>query len=252
MTDLDTIAEMLDDSARQPRFAPQLDERVSLADAYEIQRRVISRRLARGERRIGMKMGFTSRAKMEQMGVEDMIWSPLTDGMLYEEGASIPFDRFLQPRAEPEVAYLLKRPLSGKVSALEAQSAIEAIAPAIEILDSRYENFKFSLPDVVADNTSSAGLVIGAWRSSTTDVSNLGIILSVDGRPVSFGSTAAILGNPIRSLIAAARMVSDYEQELPAGSIIMAGAATAATALVRSQYVDVEIQSLGRAAFAIV
>lgn len=252
MTDLDEIATMLDDCARSPKFASQLDGSLSLLDAYAIQRLVIQKRLDRGETRIGMKMGFTSRAKMEQMGVDDMIWSPLTDAMLHEEGGKIDSRKFLQPRAEPEVAYLLKKPLVGKVSALEAQAAIEAVAPAIEILDSRFKDFKFSLPAVVADNTSSAGLVIGAWHSPLTDVSNLGIVLSVNGRPAAFGSTAAILGNPVRSLIAAARMAGEAGEALPSGSIILAGAATAAIHIGSSQYIDVEIQKLGRAAFHLI
>ncbi len=252
MIDIKAIAEQLDDAARNMRATEQLSEEVNIEQAYEIQKSSIARRIERGESRIGMKMGFTSRAKMVQMGVSDMIWGRLTDAMIEEEGGVISFADYIHPRVEPEIAYLLRKPLSGRITPLDALNAVEAIAPALEIIDSRYDNFKFSLTDVVADNSSASGLVIGCWHKPDIDVSNLGLILSVNGKPREFGSTAAILGNPIRSLVAAARMVAESGEELPAGSVVMAGGATAAIALSPGERIELEIEKLGRASFSVV
>jgi len=140
---------------------------------------------------------------------------------------------------------------SGDVSPLEALDAVEAIAPALEIIDSRYENFKFALGDVIADNSSSSGFVVGNWQAPSTDVSNLGIILKFDGRPVQMGSTAAILGNPLRSLVAAARMVARWGEKLEPGMIVLAGGATAASPLAAGVHVCGEFQNIGNVEFRV-
>ena len=251
MTDLKSIAETLDQAMFTGTATPQLGTSLSLDEAYEIHALSFEKRLARGETRVGMKMGFTSRAKMVQMGVDEMIWGRLTNKMLVEEGGSISHATYVHPRCEPELAFLLKKPLSGRVTALEAQTAIEAIAPAIEVIDSRYENFKFSLTDVVADNSSSSGVVVGAWNSVPDDISNLGMVLSQNGAAKEIGSSAAILGHPMRSLIAAARLVEERGEILEPGSIVLAGGATAAIALSPGDYIRLEVEALGRVQFKV-
>jgi 2-oxo-3-hexenedioate decarboxylase len=159
--------------------------------------------------------------------------------------------RFVHPRVEPEVAFLMKAPLSGKVTAAAALAAVEAIAPAMEIIDSRYENFKFSLCDVIADNTSSSGLVIGPWNDPAKDFSNLGVILEINGFVTEVGSTAAILGHPLRSLVAAARLVAEAGEQINAGDIVMAGGITAAPNLAPGQTVRTTIQGLGTVMFQV-
>lgn len=231
MTDLGAIAARLDDAARLARPVPQLAEPLSLDEAYAVQARSLALRLGRGERLVGAKMGFTSRAKMQQMGVDDVILGRLTDAMIIEEGGSAAAARFIHPRVEPELAFLLKRPLSGVVTPLEALNAVEAVAPALEIIDSRYRDFRFSLSDVVADNTSAAGLVTGAWLRPTRDFSNLGLVMAMNGVDAAFGSTAAILGHPLRALVAAARLAAAAEATLEPGEIVLAGAATEALPL---------------------
>lgn len=247
--DLVSLAERLDGAAHAASATPQLEEAISLDDAYAIQRLSIERRLQRGERRIGIKMGFTSRAKMVQMGVSDLIWGRLTSGMLVEDGGSIRLCDYVHPRVEPEVAFLIGRPLSGRVTAPQALAAVDAVAPALEIIDSRYRDFRFSLTDVVADNSSSSGFVVGPWRSAATDLDNLGLVMAFDGRPQAFGSTAAILGHPLRSLVAAARVVAEAGEELRPGDIVLAGGATAASALAAGIHVSLEVESLGRCGF---
>ena len=185
MMNIEALAERLDTAAVSVRAIPQLSKEVELQldDAYRIQAASIERRVSRGDRRVGMKMGFTSRAKMLQMGVSDMIWGRLTMSMMIEEGGSISLADFIHPRVEPEVAFLMRKPLAGKVSSLEALHAVEAVACALEVIDSRYEAFKFSLSDVVADNASSSAFTVGPWRKPDTEIANLGMILSVNGRP---------------------------------------------------------------------
>jgi len=225
------------------------DDLMTNEEAYEVQWALIQHRLGRGARRIGLKMGFTSRAKMVQMGLSDLIWGRLTSDMMVEDG-TVNLLQHVHPRVEPEICFLLKRPLSGMVTGPEALAAVEAIAPAMEIIDSRYHDFKFSLADVVADNASSSALVIGPWHRPDIDFSNLGLVMSFDGRAVEIGTTAAILGHPLRSLVAAARLAASAGESLEAGSLVMAGGATAAAALTPGVQVQCEMQHLGRVSFS--
>lgn len=254
MNQLEKFSEILDNAARERRPVAQLSEAhgaLGIADAYRVQQLLIERRHARGERRLGVKMGFTSRAKMQQMGVHDLIWGQLTDHMIVEDGGRLRLSDFVHPRVEPEVAFLLRERLSGNVTAAQALAAVAAVAPALEVIDSRYQNFKFNLADVIADNGSSAGLVVGAWQAGPGDISNLGVILEIDGRAAQFGSTAAILGNPVRALVAAARLAGDAGVSLEPGSIVLAGAATAAEPLREGCHVRVSIEQLGCASFSV-
>ncbi|USE76619.1 fumarylacetoacetate hydrolase family protein [Cupriavidus gilardii] len=254
MTGYEDITIRLDDAARYAREIPQFDtdNMLSLRDAYEIQRASIARRLERGERRVGLKMGFTSRAKMVQMGLSDVIWGRLTDAMQLEEGANVERSRFVHPRVEPELAFLLKKPLAGNVTGAEALAAVEAIAPALEVIDSRYRDFKFTLPEVIADNASSSGFVVGGWHSASTDFSNLGLVMSIDGRAVQIGSTAALLGDPLRSLVAAARVSAAAGEPLQAGWIVLAGGATPAEWIHPGQHIAMRMQGLGSVGFQLV
>lgn len=248
MSGLETFAATVDEAARTGSAIPQLTETradLSVHEAYAIQAMSIARRLERGERRVGVKMGLTSRAKMQQVGVDEVIWGRLTDGMRLEEGGSFSRARYVHPRAEPEIAFLIKKPLSGNVTAMEAMAAVEAVAPAIEIIDSRYQDFKFTLPDVVADNSSSSGFVVGDWFPADTQIDNLGIILEADGRPVQIGSSAAILGHPVRSLVQAARLVARWGEQLNPGDIVLAGGATAAHPMQPGMHVRASFQDLG-------
>lgn len=249
---IERIALRLDAAARAAQAMPQLsgDDAITLEQAYQVQRALIEHRLGRGAHRIGMKMGFTSRAKMAQMGLSDLIWGRLSSDMLIEEGGRIDLGRYVHARVEPELCFLLRTPLEGRVTPMQALAAVEAVAPALEVIDSRYLDFKFSLPDVVADNASSSGLVVGSWHKPDLDFSNLGLLLSFDGRTVELGSTAALLGHPIRSLVAAARLAAEHGECLPAGSLVMAGGATTAVALRPGSAVRLEMQGLGTVGFS--
>ena len=253
MTDIAALAASLDEAAVTATAIAQISGTTAITPevGYAVQAASIARRLARGEKRIGVKMGFTSRAKMVQMGIDDMIWGRLTDRMIVEDGGAISIADYVHPRVEPEVAFLLNKTLAGPVTAVEAMGAVEAVAPAIEIIDSRYRDFKFSLADVVADNCSSSGIVVGAWQSPDRDLANLGMILEFNGRPRQIGSSAAILGNPVRSLVSAARLSADAGEPLEPGWIVMAGGATAAEALSAGDHVRNTVQRIGAAVFSV-
>ena len=249
--DVMAAAVMLDRAACEAKAVPQFGQALDLDTAYRVQKALMARRLARGERRVGMKLGFTSKAKMAQMGVEDLIWGTLTDAMLLADGGPVDLARFIHPRVEPEIAFLLGRPLAGLVSPVDALAAVAAVAPALEIIDSRYADFRFSLSDVVADNSSSAALVIGAWRHDFGPLNHMPMRLLFDGEVVQAGSSEAILGDPLEALVAAARLAAADGRKLEAGEIVLAGAATAAEALRPGVKVRVEADGLGAAGFVV-
>ncbi|MFC5821963.1 2-keto-4-pentenoate hydratase [Nonomuraea harbinensis] len=240
---LEPFAEILDEAVLHRRAVPRLTGTAELdvPSAYEVQRMVIERRLARGESLLGVKMGFTSRAKMVQMGVDDVIWGLLTDAMLIE--SQVDTAGLIHPRIEPEIAFLLERPVR---TPADAVAAVGGIAVGYEVLDSRYEGFSFALPDVIADNASASGFGLGPWHTPR-NVGNVGMLLEIDGRPVASGSSAAILGDPTRSLIAAARLAAAAGIELQPGWVILAGAATAAVPLPAGAHVRVSAAGLGHA-----
>ncbi len=242
------LAERLDNAMLNRTATPQITiehPALSLADAYAIQSLLVHRRLQRGERRIGMKMGLTSRAKMLQVGVNEMSWGRLTDAMVLEEGGLLVRDAYIHPRLEPELAFLIGKPLSGKVTAAQAMAAVDGVAPAMELIDSRYKDFKFTLNDVVADNSSATGLVVGTWCRPTQDLTNLGVVLEVNGKVIETASTAAILGNPVRALVAAAWLAAQAGETLHPGDIVMSGGITAAHTLSPGETVRATLQNLG-------
>jgi 2-oxo-3-hexenedioate decarboxylase len=246
LRDLAALAARLDEAALSATAVPQLaaGAGVDEATAYAVQAALVERRVDRGERLVGLKMGLTSRAKMAQMGVDEVIWGRLTDGMRVADGGSVDPARFIHPRVEPEVAFLMARsPEPGD----DFATTVRAVAPAIELIDSRYADFKFSLPDVIADNTSAAAFVIGPWRPVPDGLDNLGVLLEVDGRVVQTGSTAAILGDPRRALDEGVRLAGRDGVRLREGWVFLAGAATAAVPLRPGAHVRAVVGGLGTA-----
>ncbi|GAA1025104.1 MULTISPECIES: 2-keto-4-pentenoate hydratase [Amycolatopsis] len=228
-------AALLDQATATGQAIPQLtsSEPMSLATAYAVQHAGIALRERRGEKLAGVKLGFTSKAKAEQMGVSDVIIGSLTDRMRIEDGGTFDVGRGVHPRIEPEVAFRLG-----------PDGELVAVAPALEIIDSRYRDFRFSLADVVADNTSASAFVVGPW-SKIDQVDALSVELLFDGEIVASGSTADILGDPLRALPAAQRMAAAYGHRLLGGSVLLAGAATAAVVLKAGAHVEARVAGLG-------
>jgi 2-oxo-3-hexenedioate decarboxylase len=234
-------SEALDAAQRGVTAIAQLDLEPDLAGAYRIQHELIAHRIARGERLVGCKLGFTSKAKMAQMGVSEIIVGQLTDAMQVDDAASVELSRFIHPRIEPEIAFRLGREVGGN----DIVDCVDAVAPALEIIDSRYRDFRFSLPDVIADNTSAAAFVVGEWQP-VRDVADLPVRMLVDGTEVEAGSTAAILGHPMYALEQLVELAAKYGIRLRAGDVILAGAATAAVPF-GAQRVVADVGGLGAA-----
>jgi len=247
------FARQLDKAATEAQAMVQLsqDADISLSDAYQIQQQLVQERIDRGAPLTGIKLGFTSKAKRDQMGVDDLIWGRLTQDMEVYPGQTIKLSNYVHPRAEPEIAILLAKDITAPVSLAQAYAAMKAVAPAIEIIDSRYKDFRFSLVDVVADNASSSGYVIGRWQACPEELDNLGMALFLNGQPVEIGCSAAISGDPVLSLMAAAKLTTDAGLTLKAGSIILAGAATAAIALTPNSHVEVRVQGMEPVGFQV-
>jgi 2-oxo-3-hexenedioate decarboxylase len=251
--ELTEIASLLDQAALDAKPVPQVSKETDFTvdDAYEIQRLSMASRYSRGENRIGIKMGFTSEAKMKQMGVHDLIWGRLTDAMMIENKGVLKLDKYIHPRAEPEVCFRLSKDLDREILPEEAWTFVDAVAPAIEIIDSRYRNFKFSLEDVVADNCSSAGLVLGEWTESKPNLNGIDIALYFGDEIMAEGSSDDILGNPWMSLVHASRLCLKYNEPLKKGDIVMAGAATPACYLKANTSVKAEISGMDLVEFQV-
>ena len=246
------IAQILDNAAHEAKPVAQMAERenISLENAYEIQQISINRRLERGEKITGFKLGFTSKAKMEQMNVHDLIWGFLTDEMEVQPAEKVDLKRWIHPRAEPEIAFRVSQDFPDRELTLEElPEYLDKMATAIEVIDSRYENFKFSLEDVVADNCSSTGYAIGNWHDLETEISDLDIQLKINNETIQKGKTSAILGNPLQPVVELSRLASDANIAVKEGYVILAGAATAAEYLKPEQEIEAEVENLGKVFF---
>lgn len=247
---VETLAKIVDEAAKQATAIGQLSgahKDISLLEAYDIQRASIGRRAERGDRVVGMKMGLTSRAKMEQVGVHSPIYGHLTQTMLLNDGDAIDMSAHIHPRAEPEIAFILGRDLAGPVTSAQAMLAVQGVCAALEIIDSRYKDFKFDLCDVVADNASSSGFVLGSMivPPDRIDLSNVGMVMEINGACKQIGSSAAILEHPANALAQLANMLAERGEQLYAGQIVLAGSATAAEYVQPGDVVRLRTDGLG-------
>jgi 2-oxo-3-hexenedioate decarboxylase len=207
-----------------------------------------ARRLAAGSRLSGLKMGLTSRAKMKQMGVESPIYGFLLDEYYIAADSQVSIAAMIHPRIEPEIALVTSRDLQGPGCTIaQALAAIEFVVPAMEVIDSRYTDFKFDLPSVVADNASSCRYCIGGTARSVKDLDlrTLGVVLEKNGEGVSFGAGAAVLGHPAWSLAMLANLLAQREQVIPAGTFVMTGGITEAVAVKPGDHFMARLQGLG-------
>lgn len=223
---------------------PQLD----YDDAYAIQDAIRASKLAAGVRIAGLKAGLTSQAKMRQMHVTEPVFGFLTDYGAYADGGDVPFEQFIAPRIEAEIALVTHTELKGPGCHLaQVLAATDFVLPAVEILDSRYENFKFDLVSVVADNTSAAGYVCGGRPRlvDELDLPTLGLVVEKNGQVVETAAAAAVLGHPAASVAMLANHLARQCQTIPAGSFIMTGGITAALSVARGDAFTVRVQELG-------
>ncbi|MCX9191546.1 4-oxalocrotonate decarboxylase [Carbonactinospora thermoautotrophica] len=224
---------------------PDLD----LDTAYAIQDEMVCRRVeSEGETIVGVKLGLTSRAKQRRMNVDSPLTAWLTDAMVLPAGASVPLDELIHPRVEPEIVFVLGRRLAGPgVTAATALAAVERVYAGIEIIDSRYTDFRFTLPDVVADNASAARFLLGGVgrRPEELDLALEACLLEVDGRVVDTATGAAVQGHPAEALALAANSLARRQVALEPGWIVLTGGMTDAVSLRPGSRVAAHFTNLG-------
>ena len=204
---------------------------LTVEDAYRIQLAGIEEKLARGSKVIGKKIGLTSKGMQQLLGVNEPDYGHLLDNMLLLEGEPCRREELLWPRVEGEMAFILKDTLRGPgVTIADVYRATEGIMPAFEIVDSRIRDWKIKLPDTIADNASSARLVLGSRMVPIKDLDLrlIGMVLEKNGEMVSSGAGAAVWGHPAAAVAWLANKLAAYDIALEAGEIILSGAVTAA------------------------
>lgn len=248
--ELETAARILLDSEATRTATTSLNAKwpdLSVADGYRIQEETFARRLDRGERCVGVKLGLTSRAKQVQMGIDVPIVARLTDAMLLAPGEPVG-DGLIHPRAEPEIVFVLDRRLEGPgVTAAQALEAVGSVYGGVEIIDSRYQDFKFTLPDVIADNASAAQFVLGpiAQRPAGLDLTLEACVLEVNGEVVDSATGATVQSHPAQALALAANVLGQSGTALEPGWLVLTGGMTDAVTLTPGSSLAVHFSHLG-------
>lgn len=225
---------------------------LNVETSYDIQAQVVKARLDQGSVIVGAKLGLTSVAKQQQMNVTEPAYGWLTSDMRIDPGQAVDTSRFIQPRVEPEIAFVLKNDLEGAhIGAADVIAATEFVAPAVEVIDSRYAGYKFTLPDVVADNSSSAGFVLGGGGIDPkgVDLRLIGCAFYVNGELVATAAGAALLGHPASCVSWLVRKLAARGEGLRAGQVILAGAMTEAKAVTPGSSVVAAFDRLGTIEF---
>ncbi|MCP2353646.1 2-keto-4-pentenoate hydratase [Nonomuraea thailandensis] len=221
---------------------------MTLDDAYAVQLAQVEQWSRAGEAIKGHKVGLTSAAIQTQFGVDRPDYGHLTASMFHLDSTPIDVGRFLQPRIEPEIAFVLGKPLAGPgLTTADAVEAVDYLLPALEIIDSRIHGWKIKLADTVADNASSGGVVLGAQPVplQAVDLRLAGCLLCRDGHVVQTGATGAVLGSPLNALTWLANTLGERGQRLEAGHVVLSGSITAAIPVQAGQIVTAEIAGLG-------
>ncbi|RSD20296.1 4-oxalocrotonate decarboxylase [Amycolatopsis eburnea] len=231
-------------SERSPLSAewPDLD----VDTAYAIQDEALRQRRARGETLIGVKLGLTSRAKQQRMGIDSPLLAWLTDAMVLPAGVPVP--SLIHPRAEPELVFVLGKRLAGPgVTAATALAAVDRVYGGIEVIDSRYADYRFTLPDAVADNGSSAYFSVGpvGLPPASLDLSLEAALLEVDGQVVDTATGAAVQGHPAEALALAANALAARGLALEPGWLVLTGGMTDAVPLRSGSRVAAHFSHLG-------
>ncbi len=254
----DEVAELLR-VAEQTRVAippvAQTHAGVDVVDAYEIQLRNIRRRLAAGARVHGHKVGLSSLAMQQMMGVDEPDYGHLLDDMVLTEDDPVDASRYLLPRVEVEVGFVLGADLPGEGCTVEdVLRATEYVVPAIELIDSRIADWKIGLCDTIADNASSAGLVLGRERRKPDelDLTAIEATLSRNGEQVATGRSDAVLGNPAIAVAWLAQKVASFGVRLEAGHVVLPGSCTRAYDVTAGDAVVATFAGLGTVSLSFV
>ena len=248
---IDTLGDELFDALRSCSVVEPLSSRqpdMSIEHAYAVQQRLIARRLADGETVVGKKIGVTSKAVMDMLGVYQPDFGWLLSGMVYDDGSTIERASLIQPKAEGEIAFVLKRALRGPgVTAAQVLAATECVMPCFEIVDSRIRDWKIRIQDTVADNASCGVFVLGDRAVSPRDIDlyACGMVLEKNGEVYATGAGAAALGSPLNSVAWLANTLGRLGIALEPGEVILSGALAAMAPIAAGDQFRVSIGGLG-------
>lgn len=231
-----------------PPFTPDLPAGTDLSAAYRIQQEQVAAWSASGDQVKGHKVGLASRAMQRQMGVAQPDFGHLTASMFHLEHAPIPAGTFIQPRVEPEVAFVLGRPLTGPgVTIADAVRAVDHVLPSLEIVDSRVTDWQIGIFDTIADNASSGGVVLGSRpvRLQDVDLRLMGCTLRINGEIVATGAGGAVLGSPLNALVWLANTVGPLGVTLEPGHVVLPGSMTSAQPIAPGDSIVAHMAGLG-------
>jgi len=221
---------------------------LDVATAYAVQDETLRRRLDRGEHLVGVKLGLTSRAKQQRMNVAAPLTAWLTDAMVLPAGAPVPQERLIHPRAEPEIVFIVRERLAGPgVTAATALAAVSTVYGGVEVIDSRYRDFRFTLPDVVADNGSSGCFAVGpvGLPPAMLDLALEACLVEVDGQITDSATGAAVQGHPAEALALAANDLARRGHAIEPGWIVLTGGMTDAVPVPPGAKVAIHFTHLG-------
>jgi 2-oxopent-4-enoate/cis-2-oxohex-4-enoate hydratase len=221
---------------------------ITIEDAYQIQLRMIERRVAAGETVVGKKIGVTSKVVMEMLKVNQPDFGQMTSAMVFNEGEPIRMDTLIAPRAEAEVAFILKRDLQGPgVTAADVLRATDCVMPCFEIVDSRIKDWKIKIQDTVADNASCGVLTLGGTRRDPRhiDLALAGMVLEKNGEVISTSTGAAVQGSPVNAVAWLANTLGRLGIGLKAGEVILSGSQSPLVPVVAGDSLSCSVGGLG-------
>lgn len=252
---LNKIAEMLLNAEENRIDIPRItaSHELSIEDGYKVQKLLVQNKIESGHRIIGPKMGLTSKAKMKQMNVNEPIYGYIFDYMVVSDNGTISAEELIHPRVEAEIAFVIAEDIKGPgITGAEVLAKTAYVLPALEIIDSRYKNFDFTLPDVVADNASSSRVVFGNKLTKLTNDIQLdltGIALYINNEMVDCGAGAAVLNHPANSIATLANILSRKNEVIKKGDIVLSGAVTEAHAITTGDIITAKVDKLGSVSF---
>ncbi len=219
-----------DETGRQMGLLSRRHPEMTMDDAYAVQDALVAQKLASGRRKIGWKIGLTSRAMQDALKIDTPDSGVLLDDMEFDTGATVPQGRFIQPRIEAEIAFVMKAPLSGAASREDIIAATDYVCPSLEILDTRIlradpeTGQTRTIVDTISDNAANAGVVLGDERHAPdTDLRWIGAIVARNGIVEETGLGAGVLNDPVTSVLWLAQRMEQYGQEIAAGDIVLSG-----------------------------
>lgn len=224
---------------------------MSLETAYQISLHMLERRLAAGEKVIGKKIGLTSLAVQTMLGVDQPDFGYLTDAMAFSQGQDMPIsERLMQPRAEGEIAFILKKDLLGPgITNADVLAATDCVIPCFEVVDSRIENWQIKIQDTIADNASCGLFVLGdkAVSPRKVDLMTCGMVVEKNGQIISTGAGAAALGSPLNCVTWLANKLGEFGIPLQAGEVILSGSLVPLESVQAGDFMSVSIGGIGNA-----